>query len=39
MEQRKASIIIPVIREERSTKCVDAIIKNSGVSVCDYEII
>ena len=35
----KVSIIIPVIRSESAKKCIDAIVKNSGVSVCDYEII
>ena len=39
MEQKKVSIIIPVIRPESAEKCIDAIIKNSGVSVCNYEII
>ena len=35
----KVSIIIPTIRPKSAEKCINAIVKNSGVSVCDYEII
>jgi hypothetical protein len=39
MEQLKASICIPATRMAGLKKCVDAIVKNAGVSVCDYEIL
>ena len=38
MEQ-KVSIIIPIIRQASAQKCYDAIVKNAGVSVYDYEIV
>ena len=34
----RVSIIIPVTRQDSADRCIDAIVKNSGVSVCDYEI-
>ena len=36
---RKVSIIIPVIRPDGARKCVEAIHKNAGVSIDQYEIV
>lgn len=39
MEKIKVSICIPVTRMDGLKKCIDAIKKNAGINVCDYEIL